>query len=201
MEFTGVTFTGKSIKDEQLIARFPADLQEFLQYSNGMVAFDGGITFKGVGQQPKWASIEAAMKGEFALHEQYSEIQQTDIPFAHDCLGINFLLRGEDVMRLDTENGHLEKIEDSLWDFINNCIDNPEDYLDLELLFDMLDDGNILHPGELLHVNPPFSFEESEKGVEVAPVSWEEQMMFLFELNEKLKNSEDGSSVEIESLI
>jgi len=201
MEFSGVIYTGKNIDDSSETAHLPSDLQEFLQYANGLVAFDGGITFKGIGDQPQWASLNTVKEGEFALHIQYDQVAENDIPFAHDCMGIHFILRNDEVYRLDTENGHMEKIEDSFWDFINNTIDDPENYLDLELLFDLVDEGNILKPGELLHVNPPFSFEESEKGVELGPVSWERQMKFLFELNSKLKTSEDGSSIELESLL
>lgn len=201
MEFEGVSYTGKPIKDKSVIEHLPEGFQEFLQYANGIVAFDGGICFKGVGEQPVWASLEAVMEGEFALHKQYDDVTETDIPFACDCLGVVYILRSNAVWRLDTENGYLEEQEEDFWDFINNALEDPEDYLDLELLYDHLDEGNLLKPGELFHINPPFSFEESAEGVEVGVVKWEAQMKFLFELNQKLHNTEEGKSIEIESLI
>jgi len=114
-----------------------------------------------------------------AFHEIYLEIEPTDIPFAQDCLGDQYLLRQNKVIQLYADTGEVEELNMDFDEFINECIEDPVEFLSLEPLLQFESEGGVLMPGELLHVYPLFSMEESEEGVAISKRPMFEQNDFL----------------------
>lgn len=176
----GNTYIGPAAPADFDWSLLPPELGMLLQMSNGLIALHGGLHVRGVGDVPEWHDLFAVWKGEHALHLVYPDVEETDVPFAQDCFGDQFLLRDGVVMKLATEVGHVEQIAEDLGAFLAAVVDDGMEYLDLELLKMFRDDGEELEPGFLLQVDPPFSSEEAEDGVTLEPVPAGERLEFLF---------------------
>lgn len=176
----GNTFVGPPLPADFDRSKLPTELGLLLQMSNGLVALHGGLHVRGVGPVPAWHDLTEVWTGEHALHRVYPEVLESDVPFAQDCFGDQFLLRDGVVMKLAAEVGHLEQIAENLGAFLMAIVDDGPNYLDLELLQSFRDDGEELEPGYLLHVDPPFSSEASEEGVSLEPMAVLERLEFLF---------------------
>ena len=78
---------GPPVDDAELLDALPRELRSFLERVNGFVAFDGGLHVRGACESPSWHSLRRRWQGEFALHERYPLLTDTDIPFAEDAVG------------------------------------------------------------------------------------------------------------------
>jgi len=199
MQFEGVIWTGKSISDKTYDA-LPKYLQEFYDEINGVIAYEGGLQIRSCSKSPKWNSLYEFWKGDSALYKAYDGMTETDIPFAQDCLGDQYFMRNDQVHLLNSENGAIDNLGIDFWQFIDNCVNDPEDFLDLEPLIDFLEGGDSLEPGELLHIFPPFSLAESEEGVTIMKLPIEDRMSFLIDLNNQIKNMKDGDTISINDI-
>ncbi|NND33315.1 MAG: hypothetical protein HKN76_12055 [Saprospiraceae bacterium] len=158
-EFKGTIYAGEKIRDHDTYSLLPADLQSLMQDLNGIIAYQGGLHIRGCVNDPDWHSIHYVWKGEFALHKIFSNLRPSDVPFAQDCLGDQYILRVGTVWHLMAETGELEDLELELFDFLEEVITDPVDFLSLEPLLVYLEEGNTLEPGFLLRPNPPFAIE------------------------------------------
>lgn len=188
MEFKGVTYTCSQIEDSQLFDELPDCLQEFYQDLNGLVAFNGGLHIRGCVIEPKWHSLREAWLGEDALHTRYESLDEDDIPFAQDCLGEQYILRGDLVFRLNAELDELEDLELFFEDFIEICIEDPVDFLELHPLLQFLNEEKTLKPGELLNVYPPFCLEHISEEYQLKAVPIDIQLDYLVSIANKTRN-------------
>ncbi len=200
MEFEGVLYQCEEITDVQTLAALPEELQEFYSQTNGLVAFQGGLTIRGCVQEPLWLSLAEAWKGETALHLTYEQLEESDIPFAYDCCGDQYFLRDGSVFRLCGENGEIEDYGIDLWEFIEDAAEEPDDYLDLQPLHEFMNEGGELKPGEMLHIYPPFMIEESEEEVHVLAAPVHKQMEFLRKFYLIIKDLDDTTQIELPTL-
>ena len=69
------------------------------------------------------------MNGPFSLHNSYPAITDTDVPFAEDCVGDQFLLRNRNVIKLFSETGEVEEYGFGLATFLKNASENPVEFL------------------------------------------------------------------------
>lgn len=180
-EIRGVIYTGPELGDGADLEMLPESLQALLQVSNGMIAFDGGLHLRGIGAVPDWHSIDEVWTGEHALHRVYSELLPTDVPFAQDCVGDQYLLRDGKVIKLMAEMGYLEPFAEDLREFLTKACDDPVGYLDLEPLTIFQEDEGELEPGMSLHVYPPFCSQEAEEGVTLSAIPTLKRLEFLFD--------------------
>ncbi|MBK8506469.1 MAG: hypothetical protein IPL46_32300 [Saprospiraceae bacterium] len=171
MEFKGTIYLGESMTDQSLWSLLPDDLKSFYQDINGLVTFQGGLHIRGCVSEPDWHSLRKVWKGDWALHRSFSNLRETDIPFAQDCLGDQFFIRMGSVWRLVIDTGDIEDLEVELYDFFEDAVNDPVDYLDLEPLVYFLEEGNSLGAGQVLQVDPPFT-EESDH-YEITAISME----------------------------
>lgn len=162
MEFKGVIYRGEAPVDEELAARIPGDLREFFQDSNGIIAYNGGLQIRACTQDTHWDSLGLYWTGERALSRVYSNLLSSDIPFGQDCVGDQFILREDNVWLLSTETGDMIDMEASLYEFFENCIEDPVEYLAMEPLVHHLDIEGELKPGMLVHVVPALSLDLPE---------------------------------------
>lgn len=188
MEFKGVTYTCSQIEDTQLFDELPDCLQEFYQDLNGLVAFNGGLHIRGCVLEPTWHSLREAWIGENALHTKYESLNEDDIPFAQDCLGEQYILRGDLVFRLNAELDELEDLELFFEDFIEICIEDPVDFLELHPLLQFLNEEKTLKPGELLNVYPPFCLEHISEEYQLKAVPIDIQLNYLVSIANKTRD-------------
>ncbi len=193
MELKDITYEGPPIDDRETLARLPADLRNLLEQINGFVQFGGGLHVRGACVEPAWHSIGEAMAGELALHEHYPAVLATDVPFAQDAVGDQYLLRDGTVHWLYAETGDMESLRTGLIEFLEAAQANPDGYLGLQLLRQFLAGGGTLQPGELLHVYPPLCTVEAKSGVSVTAVPAAERLKFLGQFAAQVRGvSEDG---------
>lgn len=194
-----ITFQGPPIDDPETFDRLPQPLRDLLLQVNGFIQYGGGFHVRGACHEPAWHSLREAWTGELALSRLFPNVQESDIPFAEDCFGDQFLLRGEAVYLLHAEVGDVEEVSAEFWPFLLGVQKDAVEALGLEPLVAYLEDEGELEPGQLLSVRPPFStLEAEEEGVSLRPTPTAERLRFLSRLAERLSGLPDGAEVEID---
>jgi hypothetical protein len=190
------TFVGPPIEDAEILERLPAALREGLTKMNGAVRYSGGLHIRGACHEPPWHSLRRVWVGDKALHVRYPAVVPTDIPFAQDALGDQFLLRDDVVHRLSGETGETESLAVGLEEFLAAADADPVEHLGLEPLVQFIHEGGALEPGYLLNAYPPFCTKESGAGVTLRAVPADEQLDYLAELSTQLAALEPGATFE-----
>jgi hypothetical protein len=129
------------------------------------------------------------LRGPSAFHTLYESVRATDIPFAQDQVGDQFLLRDGGVLRLVAETGEIEALTNSLEDFFNRVSDDIERFLSVGL-------GHVMQPGHLLLAYPPFVFRESGAGASLKPVRAGDAILFHADLARQIRDVPDGGQVQ-----
>jgi len=179
MEQPNPTYAGSQITDIEILDRVPEDYGRLLNQTNGFILFDGGLHVRGAVLDPEWHSLRKAWLGASALHKLFPAIEETDVPFAQDCLGDQFVLRAGIVNKLDAEIGDVERLGMSLETFLSHAHENPVEFLSLQPLLQFISEGGKLRPGQLLSVYPPFITKESADGVSLKAISMYDRLGFL----------------------
>jgi hypothetical protein len=192
-----LTWSGPPIDDEAILERLTPDLVGALWKRNGCVVFRGGLHIRGACLLPDWHSLRAAMEGADAFAQLYPAVLATDIPFAEDALGDQFLLRNGEVLRLDGETGELHHATASLPTFMEAIITDPSNALNMNPAALMAEIGGQLEPGKLVSVYPPFVVAESQAGVSFRAIPALERRRWLADLARQLEAVPDGTHVEI----
>lgn len=174
-----VVYKGGEISEVEILGKLPASLRDFLQKTNGLTAFDGGLHIRGIVNSPHWHSLQKVWFGDFSLHTMFSNLKEGDIPFGQNCLGDQFVLRDETVWQLSAEIDELENLSLNLEEFLTKTNANPVDFLLLEPLLKFTEEGGKLEKRELLSVYPSFCTEESAEGVSFKAVPMFDRLGFL----------------------
>jgi len=170
MEFKGITYVGEEVSDKETLEALPAELKSFYEEINGLVAYQGGLHIRGCVVTPEWHSLAHVWKGEHALWKIFSDLNESDIPFAQDCMGDQFVLRLGTVWLLSMDTGELDDLEIEFYDFLEDAIEDPVEFLALEPLVQFMDLDQTLEPGFILEADPPFSFEADEYKLTAKPI-------------------------------
>ncbi|MCG8010055.1 MAG: hypothetical protein N0C81_20725 [Candidatus Thiodiazotropha lotti] len=198
MNLEHITYTGPEFDESsKIIKALPDNLVSLLKQINGFVQFGGGLHLRGVCNEPEWHSIENMMNGPLSLHDAYPSIAVTDAPFAEDCVGDQFLLRNRSVIKLYSETGEVEEYGFGLTTFLNNVSENPVEFLGMEPLLQLQNEGGGLEPGELIHVYPPFCTKEAENGVSLKAVPSSEALLYLANFSKKISGLGEGEQFEV----
>lgn len=195
--FQDTTFVGEPVADVSGLHGLPAYLREVLLAVNGFVCFDGAFHFRGLCDEPTWHSLQAAWAGEAAMHRLFPRVRPTDVPFAEDALGNQFLIRDDAVYLLNGETGEVESLELPLEDFMEALADNPTKYVPIDLVRQLQSSSRGLAPGELLSVYPPLCTLESGQGVSLKAIPWRERLLFLSEFARQISHVNDGARIRI----
>ncbi|MCB2407826.1 SMI1/KNR4 family protein [Hymenobacter lucidus] len=193
----GILYTGGELTDLVSFARLPSYLQAFLREQNGVVAYFGGLHIRGCVSEPAWHSLHAAWQGDAAFWRTYDEVQETDIPFAQDCVGNQFLLRGDAVLFLDTETGELADLEVDFKHFLFGVEKFPLDALGMEPLRGFQQRGGALQPGELLSLYPPLCIAATDQKPRVKPQSVAERLAWLADFYRQIKDLPSGQRIHL----
>jgi len=196
MKLIGITYKNTVIDDEVTFRALPEVLQKFLNQVNGIIAYKGGIHFRGCCIEPKWHSIQEAWTGKWAFWKNYPDVLDIDIPFAQDCMGDQYLLRGNKVIKLSTETGEIDFLNLDFIGFLDEIEKDPMSFLSMQPLVQFEMEGKQLEPGKLLSAYPPFCLNNSGLGVTLSDVPVEERLNFLADLSKKVRNMNDGEDVQ-----
>lgn len=192
----GILYTGGELTDLVTFARLPVYLQTFLREQNGVVAYFGGLHIRGCVAEPTWHSLNVAWHGEAAFWRTYDEVLEADIPFGQDCVGNQFLLRGDAVFLLDTETGELADLEVDFKHFLFGAEKYPLDALGMEPLRGFQQQGGVLRPGQLLSVYPPVCIATKAKP-KVQPQPVAERINWLADFYRQIKDLPSGQSIRL----
>ena len=195
---TDETYVGPPIDDPEQLARLPEAFASLLRQKNGFIWFRGGLHVRGACMSPSWHSLHAATVGVVAFHQLYWDVRPSDIPFAEDCMGDQFLLRDAEVLRLAAETGKVASLGIGAGDFLAQVEENPIDLLQMQPLFRFENDGGRLAPGELLAAYPPFFAQQAGEGVSLRAISADERRRFLADIANQIRNLPDGSTIRFE---
>lgn len=194
--FDMMTWQGATPGDEGLLAELPTPLRELLEATGGFILGGGLLHVRGATESPHWHSLEIAWRGPEAFHTLYPEVRPTDIPFAEDGLGDQWLLRGGHVARLWAETGDVDVTDVSLEGFFDAVEENAVESLDVGLIAEAVEEYGPIPPGKLLLAYPPLCTEEAEDGVDLSPVDAAELYGLHAELAESVSGLADGDHIE-----
>jgi hypothetical protein len=195
VEFERVTYEGPPIDDPTILTRLSADHRALLESVNGLIAFGGGLHLRGASRTPAWHSLRHAWDGPTALHNQFRAVRATDVPFAQDALGDQYLLRDDQVWRLTAESGDLAPLGVELNAFLAEACNDPVANLSLEPLEEFVAQGGELQPGQLLSVYPPFVVKtDSPPSYRAIPVH--DRLVYLANLARQIGDLPDGTEIE-----
>jgi hypothetical protein len=121
----------------------------------------------------------------------------SDIPLGQDAFGDQFFLRDGAIYRLDGEMGEIKSLNCDLFAFLRSAQTDPIEYLGLEPLIKYYDEGGVLELGQLLNVYPPFCTKESESGVSLKAIPFNERIRFLAYFASKTTSAVDGQEITI----
>jgi hypothetical protein len=197
MEDLDLIYRGSDVTDQEIFDAVPAEYQHLLEQMNGCVLFNGGLHIRGAVESPEWHSLRKVWRGDLALFRLFPAVEESDVPFAQDCLGDQFLLRSGIVYQLNAESGNLESLEMDFETFLNSARANPVEFLSLEPLLRFIADGGNIKPGQLLNAYPPFIMKEAANGVSLKAVSMLEQISFLADLAQQISGLPDDWKVRI----
>jgi hypothetical protein len=197
MNISGVTFRGPELIEAPILSDLPSEYSDTLSEINGFVAFDGGFHLRGASDVPAWHSLVGAWRGDEALHRLFPALVDSDIPFAQDCMGDQFVLRDSVVHRLKAESGTVESMALSWRQFFTSLLADPFEFLQLHPLVQFQREGGCLQPGQLLSAYPPFVTAESGSGVTLSAVSVDERLHFLSDFSRQLASIPKGRQFRI----
>ncbi|MBC8082493.1 MAG: hypothetical protein H7Z21_04720 [Hymenobacter sp.] len=193
----GILYTGDELADLATFARLPVYLQAFLRERNGVVAYFGGLHIRGCVTEPAWHSLDAAWQRETAFWRTYDDVLEADIPFGQDCVGNQFLLRGDAVLLLDTETGELADLEVDFKHFLFGVEKYPLDALGMEPLRDFQLNGGVLRPGHLLRLYPPVCVASAQARSRVQPQPAAERLRWLADFYRQIKELPSGQPIRL----
>ena len=163
-----------------------------------MVSFNTGVGFiRGLCNEPEWHSLRTAMFSESAIYKLYPAVEKLDIPFAQDCVTDQHILRGRTVYKLYAETGELECLNFGLGSFLSAVESDPIEFLGLEPLLQIQEQGQSIEPGKAIHVYPPFCTEEAKNGVSLKLVSNTEALTFLSDFSKQINMACDSEKIEV----
>lgn len=198
MVLSNITYQGPEFQaDHEIESLLPDNLLSLLKQINGFIQFGGGLHVRGLCIEPDWHSLRATLFGENAIHNLYPSVDKSDIPFAQDCVADQYILRDSIVYKLYAETGELESLDFGLGSFLSAASANPIEFLGLEPLLQLQNQGQHLEPGQVIHVYPPFCTKEAKNGVSLKPVSATDALTFLGDFSKQISSVGDGEKVEV----
>jgi hypothetical protein len=197
MEQPDLVYSGPEISDPQILEWVPGNYRQLLEQINGCILFSGGLHIRGAVHSPEWHSLRKVWKGEGALHSLFRAVEESDVPFAQDCFGDQFLIRSGVIHKLAAECGEVESLAMDLDIFMERAQENPVEFLALQPLMQFLSEGNELGLGQLLNVYPLFMIKESANGVSLKAISMFEQISFLADFAKQIADVSEGTKVEV----
>lgn len=196
IELKGITWSlGRNASVDQLEA-IPEALAQILSVLNGFILWNGALHIRGLCDAPSWHSLQAANDRTIGFQSAYRALVSNDLVFAEDCVGDQFFLREGNVYQLYAETGDIDHRSDELGTFLSQAVQDPIEFLGMQPLLQLQNEGADLEPGELIHAFPPFCTEQAASGVSLRAIPSSELHSFHADFAAKL--GPDGSEIEVE---
>ncbi|GAA4380289.1 SMI1/KNR4 family protein [Hymenobacter koreensis] len=192
-----ITYVGEPVSDAATFKQLPYELQSFLLQHNGLIAYLGGIHFRGCCHEPKWHSLREVWTGDTAFCKIYPKVKASDIPFAQDSLGNQFLLRKGVVWFLDSETGEVANLNVPFQVFLIGIERQPDQALDLSAVATFRQLGTYLQPGELLAIFPPTCIQTDGQNVKISRMSVESRLYSLADLYRQIRRLKPGQKITV----
>jgi len=197
MKVRFLSFEGPEVDDFRSLRRLPGPLRDTLRAVNGFIAFNGAFHLRGACTEPRWHALETVNSGGLAIHKLFGPVRDSDVAFAQDFLGDQFILRGARVYRLHAETAQMENLEMDIEAFFVALQEEPFEILDIEPLDVFQEAGGRLEPGQLLQAEPPFCLREPDQGMKLTAVSARDRLMRLSELGRQMTLVPDAGLFEL----
>jgi hypothetical protein len=191
MAATDYSYIGPPIDDSHILVELPVPLIRLLVERNGFIAYDGGLHVRGACLAPSWHSLRYWLRSDDALHRQFSAVRESDVPFAEDAFGDQYLTRDDEVHRLVAAQGEVQALSFGVKGFLAAVERDPVGFLGLEKLRKFRDEGGVLAPGELLSPDPSTMAAESSRGIGFRAIPAAERIAFLAKLARTVGESPD----------
>jgi hypothetical protein len=191
MAATDYSYIGPPVDDSYILAELPVPLMRVLLERNGFIAYDGGLHVRGACLAPSWHSLRYWMRSDDALHRQFSAVHESDVPFAEDAFGDQYLTRDDEVHRLVAAQGEVQALSFGVKGFLAAVERDPVGFLGMEPLRKFRDAGGVLAPGELLSPDPPSMAAESSGIVGFRAIPAAERIALLAKLARTVEESPD----------
>jgi len=183
------TYKGPPIDDEDFLKVLPLELNKFLRKFNGFIFEKGLFHLRGVCKYPIWHSLKTALSGFRSIRTFFPILSQKDIPFSQDIYGNQFIIRDDNIFRLDVEKGSLDSLNLSFENFIRKILRKPDDFIDLGIYYEFLKSDETIEPGELINYSPPFSVKQSSGPRSFFAVSAYDQLLYQSQLANSISTS------------
>lgn len=192
-----IIYIGEPVSDAATFKLLPFDMQAYMLQHNGLVAFGGGLHIRGCCKEPLWHSLKEAWQGPNAFWRTYRAVKQSDMPFAQDGVGNQFLLRRGQVWFLDTETGETQNLNVGFVQFIEGVTRFPEQAIDLSHVINFMRLGARLAPGELLAVYPPTCISSTEENYNLTRMPTDVRLQSLANLYQQISKLKPGQQVRL----
>ena len=196
MMFDGITYVGPPVDDQALLDELPRQLADIIRQTNGLVACGGAFHLRGACTDPAWHSLREAWQSPTAFATTYRSVRPTDIPFAQDALGEQYLLREGRVWRLSAESDEVETCAESLTEFLEQTSADAVRYLMLGPLVAFWNEGGVLAPGQLLSVYPPLVAEHNGR-YSYRAISAADRLGALASIASQARDLPDGTTARV----
>lgn len=195
MKLENLTYQGPELNDPDLLDLLPESVASLLKQINGFIQFHGGFHLFGACLEPSWHSLRESWQGEHAAHRHYEQILEDDVPFGEDCLGFQYLLRDGKVIYLDAQTGAVEFLDFGLLEFFEWIEADAVENLGMQPLLQVIQEGNVPEPGQLVSEYPPFCASESEVKVSLSLVASAERRKALIDLHQGIRSLREGEKL------
>lgn len=197
IDLPGLIYEGPPLDEADLAATAPStELVKLLREKNGFVFLYGGFHVRGICRDPEWHALSTVTHGPRALHQHYRQIQKDDLPFAAECLGDQFFLRGGEVHRLYAESDESEALELGLEDFLERVASQA--LLELPEFLEKWHAQGQLPADKAIHVYPPFIAANPSGRYNFMPVPRLELLDYHSGLAKVVRDLPKGSQFKIE---
>ena len=187
-----MTYRGPDIDDTDILSALPSHYEELLIDVNGFILNGGWLHVRGACSNPHWHSIREAWMGPRALHHSFTALLPSDVPFAQDALGNQFIIRSDRIFKLNGEKGLLEPLDCTFPELLKALFVDPDKYVQLDHIRHFQEIDGPLEPGELLNAYPPIASRPLREAstISLRPVSIDDQLQYLSELSSSLIRNE-----------
>jgi hypothetical protein len=141
--------------------------------------------------------LAAATEGGQSFSALYPLVLPSDLPFAEDAFGDQYLLRDRLVYRLSAESGEVAALNLPLDAFFDALLGDPAATLGFEPSDAVASVGGQLEPGTLVNVYPPFIL-DTPSSRSYRPVPTIQQRLWLADLARQIAGLPDGAQIRID---
>ena len=129
------------------------------------------------------------------MHRLYPSVRRSDVPFAQDCFGDQFLFRDLQIWQLDAETGEVRNLELTMKELFAALATRPVEFLGLQPLVSFQTQGHTLAPDQGLLCWPPLATREAENGLTVQALPKFQQLTFLSDVAQQLAQAKPGETL------